>query len=167
MYEVVIHLDYGGFGLSKEAVTRIVELIDNKDLDIDPECESSRMTLAREIPRHHPALVRVVKDLGGKAHDDADRARHTLIKDPVYPLWPFQVVSVHDEYRVHEYDGSESVTEPHKMSWTKASDVTLDDASFYIWKCGTKKHKDSYDKYLAKRKREEELMESKRVRLVE
>lgn len=137
MYEVVIHVTYGGFSLSEAAVTRVMELMNDKDID--------SQVLETCLPRHHPALVQTVKELGGKAHGDADKGTSGS-----NALFPFDIVAVEDEYMIEEYDGMETVREPGAFRWTNASDASLVNVPWYLWKPGT----EEYEARLNDRKRE-------------
>lgn len=129
-YDVVLHDAYGGFSLSDAAVTRIAELLDDKDLNINNHL------LEMWLPRNHPALVQTVKELGGKAHGNADGG---FVPEDF--MHPFKIVQVEDEYEIHEYDGMEYVTEPQNIRWKKASVFSLDSMPWYMWKPGTEQHR--------------------------
>ena len=116
-YKVVVHRPHGGFGLSKAAMERVSELTGefyNDSLG------------ARDIPRHHWALVKTVEELRWKAHYDADydRSHRSDYKPPPDEDWgPFEVVELKGHlYNVTEYDGAEGVDQPGQGYWTSAKD---------------------------------------------
>ena len=155
MHEVVISVS-SGFRLSKAAAMRISELLDDENLDIGYEFDFGASILERTLPRHNPALVQTVKELGGKAHAKADRLLPSELSGD-YDMYPFKIVKVEDEYNIDEYDGCESVQEPHKIRWTKASDLSsLKDTPFYLWKEDSEEYKTRRQAFDRKRKREEE-----------
>ena len=88
--KVVYNCCFGGFGLSDTAIEYLVEHGINED-DI------------WELPRHHPLLVKCVEELG----DKADGSCASL---DIKEINGFQ-------YRISEYDGSESVIEPDETDW--------------------------------------------------
>ena len=92
-YEVVINVSYGGFCLSDKAIQYLAD----HGLDIEDHYPSQN-----ELPRHHPLLVQCVKELdkeaGGQYSD-------------------LTIVKVNGLYRIHEYDGSESIETPKTMNW--------------------------------------------------
>lgn len=117
MTKVVYNAYYGGFGLSEEAIELYAELA---GIEIYP-VKDSWLTFwfleepngrsveemfdqgvedfnTRSIERHDPALVQVVETLGDAASDSCARLR---------------IAEIHGrQYRISEYDGSESVIEP-------------------------------------------------------
>jgi hypothetical protein len=112
MTKVVYNACYGGFGLSNEAMDRMVEL--GYDLKLNPKynpnAESKYDDTARkyecwgyvDCPRHDPILVQVVEELGEKADGAGAKLAIKEVSGP---------------YRIDEYDGNESVAEPDNYDW--------------------------------------------------
>ena len=96
MKKIVINDDYGGFGLSAEAMARYKELsgladtVKLYDFDLD---------------RDDPLLVQVVEELGG--HDAGG------------PFASLKIVEIPGDVKwyVSDYDGVETVRESHR-SWS-------------------------------------------------
>ena len=90
MTKVVINSGYGGFGLSPQARQMYTELTGQK---------FDRW----EVPRHDPALVQVVEELGQAANATAAS---------------LQVVTVEgNRYWIEEYDGCEICHTPESIEW--------------------------------------------------
>jgi hypothetical protein len=89
MTKVVIHTEYGGFTLSKEALDRLKKMKNRKEL------------YDYELDRDDPHLIEVVESMG-------DRAGMCL-----------KVVTIPDDVKWHisEYDGNEWVSEDHR-TWS-------------------------------------------------
>jgi hypothetical protein len=87
--KVVINVQFGGFGLSTEAL----EWLKARGLDM-PEYK---------IPRDHELLVECVEVLGERA--DGAYATLRVVEIPEHVIW-----------EIEEYDGNESVVESHR-SW--------------------------------------------------
>lgn len=108
MTKVVYNACYGGFGLSNEAMDRMIELgYDGLKLNpkYDPKSESMfnyKYYGDDNIPRHDLILVQVVEELGDKANGKCAE----LAIDEVY-----------DSYRIDEYDGFESVETADSYDW--------------------------------------------------
>lgn len=92
-YEVVISVSYGSFSLSDKAIQYLAD----HGLDIDDHYPGQN-----ELPRHHPLLVQCVKELGKEAGGQYS---------------DLTIVKVDGLYRIHEYDGSESIETPKAMKW--------------------------------------------------
>ncbi len=109
MREVVINRCYGGFSLSLEAERLYFELkgytpiFHNGKFPWDKRwyCEELPDFYSRDIERHDPTLVEVIKRLGKKA--DGDCAK-------------LVIETVHGRYRIEEYDGMESLEEEGSYS---------------------------------------------------
>jgi len=84
--EIVVNTTYGGFGLSEIAIYLL------RDMGYDGDIDS--------IPRDHPLLVRVVKELGGHANG------------PDASLNVVTVFLPENKYSIEEYDGKERVVTP-------------------------------------------------------
>jgi hypothetical protein len=90
--KVVYSACFGGFGLSDAAEALYLERTGEEFCSFD-------------TPRHCPALVAVVEELGDAANSNYSRLVVKEIKG--------------NQYRIHEYDGSETVYTPHsKWHWT-------------------------------------------------
>jgi hypothetical protein len=108
MTKVVYNACYGGFGLSIEAMDRMVEL-GYEGLELNPGYNPNSKSMYSykyygdyNIPRHDPILVQVVEELGEKANGNcAD----------------LQIEEVYGPYRIDEYDGNESVKTPTGYDW--------------------------------------------------
>ena len=90
---VVYNNCYGGFSLSGEGIELFNEL--------------SGEVWTNDIPRHHPALIKVVEQVGesaaGKFSD-------------------LQIVQIPGlQYNINEYDGDETVEVPENKTWIKVS----------------------------------------------
>ena len=107
-YKVVLNSQFGGFGLSKEAVQM---LNDRFDLDIDSEygyVDNDDFGIVddnMDAYRMDKRLVSVVKKLGvDKASGDHARLRIVSVPD--------DVVDVHGWY-ISDYDGIDSIHQSH------------------------------------------------------
>ena len=99
--KIVYNDQYGGYGLSIEALTLFIQRVENPeryewdnpayDRGIESQYNASK------IPRHHPILVEVVEELGDAASGD----HATLAIGHARRL-----------YRIGEYDGNEWVITP-------------------------------------------------------
>ena len=94
MTKIVYNACYGGFGLSKEAFARYKELGGTCDWD-------------RDIPRTDLALIQVIEELGEEVNTAFSKLR--IIALPAGT-----------KYRIHEYDGFESVMTPEDYRWETA-----------------------------------------------
>lgn len=87
---VVYNSDWGGFGLSDEAIKWLKE----HGLEFEDE---------DDIPRHNKLLVQCVHELGRKANDEYSDLRIRVLSG--------------NQYRIEEYEGKESVWEPDNGDW--------------------------------------------------
>lgn len=109
--KIVINKDYGGFGLSDQAIERFFQL---KEWKLIRKTTSLGLTLfykddiqeencfwEMDLCRADPTLVEVVEELGEKAN-----SRYSTLK----------VVEIPDDVRweIAEYDGMEHVAEKHR-----------------------------------------------------
>lgn len=108
MVRVVYNSKYGGFGLSNEAMDRMVEL-GYQGLQLNPEWNPKSKSIFNykyfgdyNIPRHDPILVQVVEELGEAASGEYARLAIAEVSGP---------------YRIDEYDGYESVATPDSYDW--------------------------------------------------
>ena len=92
--KIVINICYGGFGLSKAAWERYVELGGQAEWDGD-------------MDRTDPILVRVVEELG----EDANGMCADLVIDDL---------PAGTKYRIDEYDGLESIETEDDIKWSVA-----------------------------------------------
>lgn len=95
--EMVINRCFGGFGLSDAAKAEM--LILGVDLSVGVEHEEGD----REVSRTHPALVATIKKLGRAA--DGSYASLAIVSVPRHLKW-----------RIHYYDGYESIVIMHPTS---------------------------------------------------
>ena len=91
MNKIVYNACFGGFSLSQEAIKRGEELAPDIDWGY------------RDVPRHHPALVQIVEELGEKA-------------DGAFADLQIEEISG-NKYRITEYDGNEEVETPDSIEW--------------------------------------------------
>lgn len=96
MTQIVINTQYGGFGLSDQAL----ELYNQFQLEVG----GSPVEYASEISRDCPQLLAVVKQLGEAADGPYAQLKIVTIPDDV-------------QWEVHEYDGMEWVAEAHR-TWS-------------------------------------------------
>ena len=128
--KIVINADYGGFGLSHEAVLRYIEeaglklhihynkefdmlsfytvpyeeyqRVHKKDLKEGLYKDSNALHWSyRQIYRNDPILVRIVEEMGEDADGKHSRLSIVEIPDDV-------------EWQIDDYDGSEWVAEKHR-----------------------------------------------------
>lgn len=99
--EFVVNRCYGGFGLSKLAVKRLLELgyeIPEKIRDLirvaQYDIDQLNYDIEVSIPRDHPLLIQVVRELGDKASGECSE---------------LEIVEVKVEYWIDSHDGMESV----------------------------------------------------------
>ena len=97
MSKVVYNATYGGFFLSEKAFARYAE-ITGKHLSFGE---------SRALPRHDPALIQVVEELG----DDANGACAALL---------IGEVPAGTKYRIAEYDGLEGIETEDDIEWQVA-----------------------------------------------
>ena len=109
MVKVVINADFGGFGLSDEAMREYgrrkgLNLVEKTmdDFVFFYEDESKREIFSeRDIPRDDSVLVAIVEEMGEKANN-----RYSFLK----------VVEIPDnvDWYIEEFDGDEWVAERHR-----------------------------------------------------
>ena len=123
MTKIVYNACYGGFSLSYDAIIRYAEI---KGITLYPEKDKYSFVywytkskdqrkddgndgyfLDRGISRTDPALVQVVEELGEKANG---QVAELCIRE----------LSPGIRYRIHEYDGSESVMTIDEYDWEVA-----------------------------------------------
>lgn len=88
---VVINDCFGGFGLSRQAISKYCELAGITDPSF----------YDRDIPRDDPYLITIVKELGTSAN--GPHASLKIVEIPADVEW-----------QVEEYDGSEWIAEKHR-----------------------------------------------------
>ena len=109
MKKVVFNNCFGGFGVSMEAVRWMADrghVEANRLLKRDKEVIGGLDWYGNlQCERHDALLVMAVEELGEKANgQSAELCVHTLKGD---------------RYYIDEYDGSESIVEPHTINWTE------------------------------------------------
>ena len=110
MTKVVYNRCFGGFSISKECAQWLADRGNKECMDmISDQPLSSAGGFYGHLgatPRHDVLLVMAVEHLGTKkaSGSHAELAVHELKGD---------------RYYIDEYDGSESVVEPHTITWTK------------------------------------------------
>jgi len=114
--KIVINSCYGGFGLSREAILKYLELAGieytfepQQDRDTQNRLGSKIMVNGKQfidhtIPRDDPALVSVVNQLADKANDA--HAELKVVEIPADVKW-----------QIDEEDGKEWVAERHR-TWS-------------------------------------------------
>ena len=115
MKKIVINTCYGGFGLSNEAMERVLDL--KKITYYKETCSNfvhfytksenenevdNQYIYEWELERDDPALVQAVEELGENANGPHAELKIVSIPDDV-------------EWYIHEYDGRESVHEEHRI----------------------------------------------------
>ena len=106
MSKVVYNACYGGFGISRKAILRMIELgseeaKENKII-VDsyfPERKGEYNSYMSGCCRHDPLLVQVVEELGDEANGSCAKLRIDDIGG--------------SRYRIKEYDGKESIEEAY------------------------------------------------------
>ena len=88
MNKVVINTCYGGYGFSEKA----------RDLFLNFD-----ITCPEDLPRHDLRVIHVVETLGENANGDDSSLKIVTIKG--------------FKYRIHEYDGSESIVTPEEEKY--------------------------------------------------
>jgi len=92
MQKIVINIDFGGFGLSDQAL-ELYKILTG----IPPIEEISYW----EIPRDNPQLIQIVEQLGENANNHYSTLKIVEIPDGV-------------EWHIAEYDGIEHIAEKHR-----------------------------------------------------
>lgn len=109
--KIVINRCYGGFSLSAKAATMLAAWGNPEAkeylAEIAPHLKYHNNFYASETARHDPLLVRVVETLGEKANGDCS-------------LLEIREISG-SKYIIKEYDGMESIREPHDIKWVEVS----------------------------------------------
>ena len=98
--KVVINIDYGGFGLSDEAIELYAA---KKGIAIKKESYGYDLN-EWEIPRDDPVLIEVVEKLGLEANGHFAELKIVEIPDDV-------------NWYIEEYDGREHIAERHR-TWS-------------------------------------------------
>lgn len=101
MKKVVVNARYGGFGLSEKAIKRYMEISGK----VVPSWTANGYTSweHRKIPRHDPALVQVVEELGEEANGEF--ADLKVVRIPGI------------KYLIADHDGYEDVYYPELEHW--------------------------------------------------
>ena len=110
MGKVVINSFFGDFGLSNEAMDRLVEL--GYELTVNPYYKPHEKSIFTykyyqpySINRTDPTLIQVVEELGERANGDCAN---------------LEVVEVEGLYYITDYDGLESIETPDNIDWESA-----------------------------------------------
>jgi hypothetical protein len=91
--DIAVNRCFGGFSLSEKAVEELCKRIG------DPKIESYSFQCYSEIyPRHHPDLIKVIKELG----DEADGQFAQIDIDYIEEIYK-------EHYSISEYDGMERI----------------------------------------------------------
>ena len=111
MTDVVINDDFGGFGLSNQAIERLFELKNWKLIKQDRDTgvtfyykesiDNYNLFDEYALPRDDSDLVQVVKELGEKANNRFSSLKIVNIPDDV-------------KWHINEYDGKEHIAEDHR-----------------------------------------------------
>ena len=112
MKKVVYNTCFGGFSISKECAQYMSDRGNKECMEMLTKSAEDKHEGVDDIggslwdtPRHDAILVMAVEHLGSeKASGDCAVLEVHELKD--------------DRYYIEEYDGSESVIEPHTISWT-------------------------------------------------
>ena len=102
--KVVYNSRYGGFTISRACAERMAELGNKEAAELIEDLGDHFFGYLEETPRHDPALVRAVEELG-------DDAGGSVSKLCVHEL-------IGRKYIIESYDGLETVVEPHDIVWT-------------------------------------------------
>ena len=100
--KVVYNATYGGFSISRACAVRMAEL-GNKEA-AEMIAEPTYYGYLEETPRHDPALVQAVEELGESASGSAASLCVQELSGR--------------KYIIESYDGLETVVEPHDIVWT-------------------------------------------------
>lgn len=95
MTKIVYNADYGGFGISKEAMAEY-----NKRT-------GKVVQWSGDIERTDPVLVAIVEEMGNKAN-----GAHAKLR--------IAELAVGTKYYIDEYDGWESIVTPDDIEWSVA-----------------------------------------------
>lgn len=111
--KVVYNACYGGFSVSRKAAERLAQLgapgmaQELEQANNDPSTFGDYFG-AYDVARHDRRLVQVVEELGKEASGMFAR---------------LEIIELNsNRYRIREYDGIESVEEPHTIDWTIIED---------------------------------------------
>lgn len=119
MIKVVYNSCFGGYSVSREAVEWLsehggkdatAELTEFDEMvEDDPSYADYEDFRLDELPRHDPLFVECVEELGKKASGSYADLRIAKVEG--------------NQYRIHEYDGSESVRTPAGMRWVEVPGI--------------------------------------------
>jgi hypothetical protein len=110
--KVVYNACYGGFGLSRKAAERLLELgVEEMDQEIK-DIESAHLrglgdiyNIPNDFSRHDSRLVQVIEEMGSAASGSYAKLQIAKVKGK--------------KYIIEEYDGYESVKTPKDICWIK------------------------------------------------
>lgn len=108
--KVVYNDCYGGFGLSRKAAERLLELGVEEMAQEIKEVESYALqdfgeiyNIPNDFPRHDPRLVQVIKELGVNASGSFAKLKIAKI--------------IGNKYIIKEYNGYETIMTPKDINW--------------------------------------------------
>jgi len=106
--KIVINTDYGGFGLSREAINRYCELKGISPGKWNDTYSYYSDFSEDDIPRDDEILVKIVEELAGRADGVGGKADGRFSE--------LKIVDVPDNvnWYIEEYDGKEWVAERHQ-----------------------------------------------------
>jgi hypothetical protein len=108
MHKVVYNACYGGYGISEKGAEWLLANGASPEAVYIHRYDHGNYIVC-DLERHDPLLVSMVETLGAAANGDHAKLVIRVLSQPLY--------------RVNEYDGSESVEEPHQLCWDDASKV--------------------------------------------
>ena len=106
MKKVAYNVCFGGFNISKECAEWLALRGNKECMGLLADREDDFYGGIHETVRHDALLVMAIEHLGSEV------ASGNCAELAIYELKG-------DRYYIDEYDGSESVVEPHTINWTK------------------------------------------------
>ena len=106
MIKVVYNACFGGFGLSRKAGERLIELgVEGVRFFDSSSLQSYRDNayITGDLPRHDPRLIQVIEEFGAEASGSFSNLKIAEISG--------------DRYKIDEYDGRETVVEIQDEEW--------------------------------------------------
>ena len=104
-FAVAYNSCFGGFALSKKAVAKLAVLKGFDPLNLTSE---QNFSLLYKIERHDKDLIKVIEELGESANGECAKLSIMYLNSPIY--------------KIDEYDGNETVKQPHSYEWTLITD---------------------------------------------
>jgi len=105
MKKVVYNACFGGFSISKKCAQFMADRGNTEAIDMIDNVGERWHGRLWDTPRHDAILIMAVEALGSEASDDMSDLAVRELKG--------------NRYIIDEYDGSESVVEPHNIQWIK------------------------------------------------